>query len=365
MTNSKMNSLPSIVALTKKLISIHSTDNNKEQLQYVLQLARKELQERFMIEEYESNGINSLLITNTQQKKKYFPIILNAHLDVVEGAEKQFAVFEKDGKLYGRGAYDMKAAAAVMIELFKSLAHIVDYPLALQLVTDEEVSGRNGTNFQVNQGVRGDFVIVGEGTNFNIINSCKGRINIRLSTYGKAAHGAYVWKGENAIREMLEIIETLEKTFPTPTSESWTTTINLAKLETTNIEFNQVPVDCTAWLDIRYIPDEKDTILEKIKAHIPHDAHLEIIATSNPHATDQQNKYIEILKNTIRSETSYQTVLAAAHGGSDLNFFTDVGVPGIEFGPVGQGNHSAEEWVDIQSLDNYYNVLKSFLLSLS
>jgi len=128
-----------------------------------------------------------------------FKIILNAHLDVVSGRKEQYKPYEKDGKLFGRGAIDMKGAAAVEILVFKEIAKKVSYPLALQLVTDEEIGGFCGTKYQIEKGVRADFVIAGEPTDFGVNNKAKGIIWLKIKTKGKAAHGAYPWRGKKCL----------------------------------------------------------------------------------------------------------------------------------------------------------------------
>ena len=188
----------SIILLTKSLISIPSTRNNKKALNDVLDLALKEVKD-FTIERFEKEGYPSALIYPQKTRPNNFKIILNAHLDVVSGREEQYKPYEKDGKLFGRGAVDMKGAAAVEILVFKEVAKKVSYPLALQLVTDEEIGGFCGTKYQIEKGVRADFVIAGEPTDFGVNNKAKGIIWLKIKTKGKAAHGAYPWRGKNAL----------------------------------------------------------------------------------------------------------------------------------------------------------------------
>jgi len=78
-------------------------------------------------------------------KRPRFQVILNAHLDVVPAQPDQFRPRREGDRLYARGAQDMKVAALVEAQVFRELAAELPYPLALQLVTDEEVGGRDGT----------------------------------------------------------------------------------------------------------------------------------------------------------------------------------------------------------------------------
>src|SRR6266480_217175 len=183
----------------EKLIAIPSTADNAQGLWDVLDVAMMQLQ-GFAVEEFKSNGIPSMLVSNKNAKTREFKIILNAHLDVVPAREYQ--LLEKEGRFYGRGVYDMKIAAAVIIFLFKELAKSVDYPLALQLVTDEELGGFCGTKYQVEQGVRGEFVLAGDISSLRIQNKSKGMLWLKIKTNGKSAHGAYPWEGENALGKL-------------------------------------------------------------------------------------------------------------------------------------------------------------------
>ena len=150
-----------ILRLAKAFISVHSTEDNKNALKEIIALAIKKVP-HFTIQHFKRNGNPSVLIHTEKPTTKHFKIILNAHLDVVPDDKGQFNPYRENGKLFGRGAYDMKAGAAVMILLFKELAKEVAYPLALQLVTDEEASGHDGTKLQIEKGVTADFVIAGE-----------------------------------------------------------------------------------------------------------------------------------------------------------------------------------------------------------
>ena len=74
----------------------------------------------------------------------------------------------------------MKVSALVEAQVFRELASGLPYPLALQLVTDEEVGGRDGTLRQIGQGVSGEFVVIGEHSGLQIVTDSKGMITATL-----------------------------------------------------------------------------------------------------------------------------------------------------------------------------------------
>lgn len=351
-----------IVPLTKDFLSIPSISGDRKEIDKILAIVKRELQE-FPFLSFESNGHPSLLYANRNLEKKEFDIILNAHLDIVHGKPEEFIPKEIDGKLYGRGAKDMKAASAVMVLLFKELAKTIPYSLALQIVTDEEPGGLDGTGYQVKQGVKGKFAICGEGTNLVIIHKAKTRMLVKLTTNGKTAHSAYPWKGENAVMNMHKAIANIFQAYPTPQEESEETIVTVTSFTTENNTLNQIPDNCTAYLDIRFVPDEQDSIIPKITSLLPENIIMEIVFKFYSHDTNPENIYLQLLQKEGEKLLGHSLKLGMAHGASDAPFFTEVGCDAIEFGPTGNNHHGEGEWVDIQSLEDYYHILKNFLLS--
>jgi succinyl-diaminopimelate desuccinylase len=259
----------------------------------------------------------------------------------------------------------MKGGAAVMIFLFKELADSLPYPLGLQLTTDEEIGGNDGAGYQVQKGIRGDFIITGENTNLYIRNTAKGRMLVKVTTTGKSAHAAYLWYGENAIIKMHHILARIHATYPTPSSETEKSTITISRIETDNTTYNKVPDHCALYLDIRYISTEKKHIIEALQTCLEKEGTLEIMSEKISPNTSPQNPYILALQKQATLVLKKSLPLKMAHGASDLTHYQSVGSEGIEFGPIGANAHADDEWVDIQSLEQYYQILKAFLLSLS
>ncbi|MGH7246104.1 MAG: M20 family metallopeptidase, partial [Candidatus Levyibacteriota bacterium] len=321
-----------------------------------------EVVQGFPFTEFASNGIKSLLIANKLDAP--YKIIFNAHLDVVPGNASQFTPLEKDGKIYGRGAYDMKAAAAVMTLVFRDVAKLVNYPFALQLVTDEEIGGHNGTKYQFEKGVTGNFALAGENTDFAVKNKAKGILWIKLSCRGKTTHGAYPWDGDNALQKVLDVVKKIEKQYPNPSEKAWQTTVNLARIETSNKTFNKVSDDATVFLDIRFISEDEKAVLTFLETLSDKDTKIEIELHEPAMSVDLQNEYMQKLQTAIAKNCNKEASVMQGHGASDIRFYTNAGIPATEFGPRGGNHHAKDEWVDIQSLFDYYHILKEFLLSV-
>lgn len=352
-----------ILNLTKRFIAIPSVTHDGTYAHKILNLAKKEFA-GFTIEKFEHLTAPSLLIYRNEERPQKFKILLNAHLDIVPAEKEQFVPFVKSGVLYGRGAYDMKAAAAVMIFVFQEFAKKLPFEIGLQLVTDEERGSAFGAQRQIESGVRADFVIAGEGTNLHIVNQAKGIIHANISTMGKTAHGAHLWKGVSAIWRMKSILDKIEKDYPQPSKEGWFTTINIASISSPNKIFNKVPAECSMLLDVRYISEDKEKIIAYLKSFENNQHKVEIKGAGAVHFTSKNNTYIRTLRKITEKVLGEASSLAMHHGGSDIRHFNQVGCNGIEFGPIGGAHHSDSEWVDIKSLEKYYMILRDFLLAL-
>jgi succinyl-diaminopimelate desuccinylase len=210
------------------------------------------------VERFNRAGKPSLLAYTGKTRPEQFTVLLNGHVDVVPGKPEQFTPLEKDGKLYGRGALDMKAAALVLTQVFCDTAPGAAYPLGLQIVADEEIGGHDGTGLQLEQGVRAEFVIAGEFTKpGQICTASRGICQMRVQFHGTAAHSAYPWNGDNAAARAAAAVQKLLAAYPVPAKEEWVTTVNISGLNTPNTTFNAVPDSAVLMLDCRYIPGDE------------------------------------------------------------------------------------------------------------
>lgn len=358
-----MDTMDSILHLSKKFIAIKSIAGNSKELEEILELALFDLKE-FCIERFEKNGVTSVLVYNTNKRPKKFNLILNGHLDVIPGKEYQYKPRVIGDKLYGIGSMDMKANVICLIMAFKEVAKKVNYPLALQLVTDEQTGSLYGTKYQVEEGIRANFVIAGETTNFDIVNEAKGVLWIKISATGKTAHSAYPWQGKNAIWKMHELLNKLKGKYPIPNSGVWKTTVNVSYIKTNNQSFNKIPDDCEIGIDVRYIPGDKIEFINQLKVLSSKKFKLEIAFEEPPLLVDKNNKYVRALRTSAAEILKREISFHNAHGTSDATYYTRVGCPAVEFGPIGAIGHTNEEYINIPSLKLYFQILKRFLLSL-
>lgn len=348
------------IDLIKELITIPSDPENADALDTILSRVLAELQ-GFTIETFEHNGVKSVLVYAAKERPKRFKVLLNAHLDIIPAKPEQYRPQARGDKLYGAGAMDMKASVVCFLQVFKELARTLPYDLGLQFTTDEEVGGFNGAKYQYDQGVRTDFVLAGEPTNLEIVHKAKGILQVKVHARGETAHGAYTWRGDNALWKLYGFLSALKDAYPLPAHEAWQTTVNLSQIETANKAFNKVPDFATAMLDIRYIAEDQATIQETIRALLPDGCDMEVVFFEPAMSTEKTNPFVTKLAAATQQITGVPTKLRGANGSSDARHFTAHGAAGVEFGPVGDGIGSDEEWVSVQSVSTYQKIISDFL----
>lgn len=362
-----------LLTLAKELITIESTAENLKGLHEAYAVIVRMLTEsgkKITIEHFESNGKPSLLAYAGPRRPDNFRIILNAHLDVVPGKPGQYKPIVKDGRLYGRGVYDMKAAAVVIVDTFCEYVDKVPYSLGLQIVTDEESAGKDGAAYQVQQGVRGDFVICGEcgrlPTKYEIANECKGFVVAEIGFSGSSSHGAYLWRGQNALLRATGFANGLLERYPIPTEETFSTTVNISSISTPNLAHTKVPDYATVRLDIRFTNDDPNfrskqhfaALVEEI------DANAEIVSITEfctPVYSSPKNPLLQSLKTSAEKVEGHKFKFVMRHGTFDGRFFAEKGDQACEFGIAGEHQHGDDENIPLKAFDNYRATLHDFL----
>jgi len=322
----------------------------------------------FTVERFESGGKPSALLYASPSRPGRFGVVLNAHLDVVPALADQFRPRRDANLLYARGAQDMKVTGLVQSLVFSELAGSLPYPLGLQLVTDEEVGGRDGTLHQLEQGVSSEFVIIGETSGLQIVTESKGILRLNLIARGKGAHGAYPWLGDNALLKLNRTVDKLLTRYPVPAGEQWRTTVNLASVSTANQARNQVPADAEAWLDIRFPaadPDLYGATREQVTAYLQgfceHGVTAVVATADQPHRARLDSVEIDALRRAARAQ-GYSGDFLRKHGSGDSRFYGERGMNSVAFGTGGAGQHGPDEYVDVTTIGPYYQALRAFLL---
>jgi succinyl-diaminopimelate desuccinylase len=359
--------------ITKQLIATASTSDNSAALHEALDILAEQLATNpaITIERFESNGKPSLLAYVGKNRPPKFRVLLNGHVDVVPGKQEQFIPAIKDGRLYGRGALDMKAAAAVLTQVFIETADKLPYPLGLQIVTDEEIGGENGTAYQLSQGVDTQLAIAGEFTPLGTIcNESRGFCWAELEFNGISAHSAYPWNGTNAILLAQEFTQKLLTAIPTPQNEAWCTTANIATISTSNITFNRVPDQARIGIDIRFIASDerfasRQSATEFLQNLASKGSTIHIKKLEASHFADPESSDAHALAQAVQETTGKPAQFIHKHGGADIRFFSQRGIPGLVLGVQGEGLHGDDEYVELASIERYVTTLTKFLTAIN
>jgi succinyl-diaminopimelate desuccinylase len=293
-------------------------------------------------------------------------VILEGHLDVVPGRAEQFEPRIEGDRLYGRGAYDMKGALAVMMTVTAAMREQEGVRVRLAVVGDEESEegDERGCDHLVDSGFLGDFAITGEPTDLHIGVEAKGVLAVRLEVAGTAAHGATPWLGENAVLNAIDVFRSIESLpFARHSSELFDRpSINLGRIWGGDA-LNKVPDRCVIDVDIRYLPgQDPDAILADVRGIEGVEA-TELL-TRPPATVSRDSAFVQALREATATHHDGEPMSVGRDGASDAVSFLRVGVPAVEFGPVGAGHHGPGEWVSVSSLETYRQALESFLRSV-
>ena len=261
----------------------------------------------------------------------------------------------------------MKGALAAMMVVTAAMRDQDGVRVRLGIVGDEESEegAERGCDHLVDSGFIGDFAITGEPTDLHIGIEAKGVLALRLEVGGTAAHGATPWLGDNAVLNAIDVFRSIESLpFARHSSELFDRpSINLGRIWGGDA-LNKVPDRCVIDVDIRYLPDQDPAaMLARGAGRCPGSRRARCF-TRPPATVDRDSPFVLGLREAAAAHHDGEPMSVGRDGASDAVSFLRVGVPAVEFGPVGAGHHGPEEWVSVSSLETYRQALESFLRAI-
>lgn len=285
-------------------------------------------------------------------------LMFNGHVDVVVGQPTQFLPEVRDGRIYGRGAQDMKGSIAVMLRLLRDLATRDPRPnVGFQFVSDEEIGGGVGTKRLLDEGWGCTFMICLEPTDLDILYEHKGGMWVDLRIPGKSAHGSRPWAGFNPVYPMVAGLAALERRFPNPDAELWRTTITPTVIQVGAGSNNQIPGEARITFDCRFTAEESPESIEAILRECFPSAEVLETRPGMRLRTDPNHPAVQHLAGVIASHRGQPVRFYQEHFATDARYYSQIGIPAICLGPVGAGLHADVEWVDVASLSTLYQIL--------
>ncbi|MBI2684556.1 MAG: M20/M25/M40 family metallo-hydrolase [Actinobacteria bacterium] len=289
-------------------------------------------------------------------------LILHGHVDVVPGTPEQFRPRVEGDALFGRGAYDMKAAVAVMVDVMSAVTPCRGCEVELILVPDEERADPSWscTELLVEGGARADFVICGEPTDLLVGVQAKGVLMLRARVDGLGAHGSTPWLGRNAILTAVERYSMIQAMpFARQSSRLFAKpSINLGRISG-GTAINCVADFCELDIDVRYLPDQDPAeVLRQIRS--VGDWEIDVLLQIPPADLDPDHPSVRLLLAAVPDGIG-DVRATGRDGASEAVAFLAAGIPAVEFGPRGAGHHGPAEYVDIPSLSTYSAALEAFV----
>ncbi len=309
-------------------------------------------------------------------------LMLCGHLDTVgvAGMAAPFRSVSRDGRVYGRGAQDMKGGLAAMIGAVAQMADAGDLPrgrVVVACVVDEEHASIGAEALVEAQ--RADAAIITEPTGLAIGVAHKGFEWVEVETRGRAAHGSRPLEGRDAIVRMGHVLvglEALDKGLRHGRSHALLGAASVhASLIQGGRELSSYPDRCTAQIERRTLPGEDTgTALREIETLLGHakanDDDFEGEARQLLSRPPYEIGAADELPRTLRACADQSGSPAAIEG---VSFWTDAailgaaGIPTVLYGPGGAGLHSTEEYVNERDVlvcrDVLADVARRFLSS--
>ncbi len=337
----------------------------------------------FELEDLSHNGVRNLWAVHGEGA----PLLCFAgHTDVVATGPREqwrsepFAPTVREGRLFGRGAADMKASLAAFVTAAEHfLATQSKHPgrLAFLFTSDEEGAAVDGTAHAVlvlkERGERIDYCVIGEPTGDQLLgdmikNGRRGSLNGRLIVHGKQGHVAYPGLVKNPIHLVAPALAELaaavwdqgDEYFP-PTS------FQVSNIHGGTGAVNVVPGSVEVLFNFRHgTASPKELLQSRVRAILQAhglDFDLSWPSSGRPFLTPR-GSLVEAAMAAIGKVTGRKPALSCTGGTSDGRFLADICAQMVEIGPVNESIHKVDEHVDLGDIDALHSIYADLMRSL-
>jgi acetylornithine deacetylase len=292
-------------------------------------------------------------------------LMLNAHMDTVgvAGVTDPFVAKVEDGRLYGRGAYDMKGSlAACMLAAAAAKERGIRGDVIVTAVSDEEVASV-GTE-AIAATLQADAAIVTEPTELQVAVAHRGFVLLEIETIGRAAHGSRPHLGIDAIAKMGRVltgIEELDRRLRANPTHRYVGSGSVhASLIEGGQEYSSYPARCVLQAERRTIPGEPvELAVDELQAIIDGAAaadsefagSVRSLASREPFEVEEDADVVASVCRCAAPVLGSEPDIVGVSFWADSALLAGAGIPTVLFGPRGEGAHAEVEWVDLESLE--------------
>jgi acetylornithine deacetylase len=350
-----------LVALTTDIVSIPSHEDETTAGNRIVEWLRTETTATV-----ERDGIGNVFASRGSGDTA---LALVGHHDVVSPDRGQvdengsYLVEERDGRIYGRGAADMKGALAAAMYAFRDAEVRADTELVFASFVGEEDGGR-GAQYAIDEGFIPDRAIVTEGSTgysgsgiTDVAVAHKGRRAVTIDATGRSAHASEPETGENAIYRATDAISIVrEMNAPTVTIAGTEAQGSVAVTEIEGgTDWNVIPSACTVTVDERTVPGKRASLdrvtsIDGVEWTIDQD--LPPMICDDPAFRELVCDVADELQNSAPQE------VVKPHA-TDAGWLAEAGTEAVVCGPAEPGEaHTAEESVSIDVLERCYKLYR-------
>lgn len=316
-------------------------------------------------------------------------LILNGHIDVVSPEPVSAWTYDPwgaeivDGRMYGRGALDMKSGVAINLilpRLLRDLGIQLKGDLIVQSVIEEECTGNGALAASLRY--KADAALVTEPGGGTFTNAHVGVMWFKVHVTGRSAHAAVAPTGVNAIVHMVPIIQALqeldrkmnEQVHPAFAGHDHPINLNIGVIQGGDWP-STVPGSCELHCRLSFFPGQS---VADIRKQV--EAAVAAAADSDPWLRDNRPVItydgfqsggsvvspdappVVLLGEWHQRVFGEEMQMRSTTGTNDMRYFNFQGIPSGCYGAGGEGAHAADEWLDLESLNRAAKVIGAFVL---
>ncbi len=332
---------------------------------------------------YKVNNLHAVFNPNNSEKILYFA----GHTDIVNEGDKAawthdpFAAKIVDGKLFGRGAVDMKCAIACFasaVSEFLAENKNPDFGIGFLITNDEENDSINGTkkvlNWMQKNNKKISHCLVGEPTNPEVFGEMikvgrRGSIGFSIKIIGKQGHVAYPQNALNPITILINLLKILkDHKFDEGTKFFDASNLEITSMQSQNLGNNVIPNEASANFNIRFNDlHTSKSVVELVeyacKKTVGFGATYELTHRTSGEAFLSDPKFLaKLVADSVEKITGKKPELSTTGGTSDARFIKDFAEV-VEIGLVNKTAHKIDEFSEVSEIEDlqktYLEILKN------